>query len=202
MKSIFIMERYCAGLQKRRIFCQNFLNCIVSSSSVARMRAEREHLQRKRKRVGEWERDQTQKEAQRDANRNPVRVGPPDPCPKVLHPLSTVARAGSQMSVLTYAPMSSLSPLPGPDLWWRISMASLTFRLYARRLLFLSCMLVTTEKLALSNLCWQCWWCWVMPEWCHCSLEIALACSSHLIEYDRPVWPMYMEFGEQLHVYL
>ena len=81
-------------------------------------------------------------------------------------------------------------------------MASLTFRLYARRLLFLSCMLVTTEKLALSNLCWQCWWCWVMPEWCHCSLEIALACSSHLIEYDRPVWPMYMEFGEQLHVYL
>ncbi len=55
--------------------------CIVSSSSVAKVRAEREHLQRKRRKKSERK---PKKNAQRDANRTPVRVGPRVLTPKLL----------------------------------------------------------------------------------------------------------------------
>ena len=65
--------------------------------------------------------------------------------------LSIVFRTGSQMSVFTYEPMSSLSPFPGPLPWRRISRDSRILMSNASLLLFFPSMFVTTSKLPLSN---------------------------------------------------
>ena len=142
---------------KKKDFLPEFSNCIDNSSSVARMRAKQKHNQRWRVREREREKGSQGKRLKERSKQKPKEGWPPSPHFILQVPLSTVARAGSHMSVLMYAPTSSLSPFPGPELWWCISMASLILRLYVRRRLFLSCMFVMTEKLFLSNVCWQCW---------------------------------------------
>ena len=154
MKMIFMMERQC-WVQKRILFFSRifefYRQFIISGDNESREETDPKKEREREREKGSWE-----KRLKGRCKQKPKKGWPPSPV-NLQDPLSTVARAGSQMSVLTYAPMSSLSPFPGPDLWWRISMASLILRLYARRRLFLSCMFVMTVKLALSNLCWQCW---------------------------------------------
>ena len=41
-----------------------------------------------------------------------------------------------------------------------------------------------------------------MPEWCHCCLFIARSCSFQRVSQERCVCPIYMDFWEQVQVYL
>ena len=123
--------------------------------------------------------------------RNPKKGWSPlPPSPVVLQiGASMVRKTGSHRSVFTYAPMSSLRPLPGPQLLCRISRASRTFRLYESWPLFLPCIVFITVALALSNGSLQCWWCCVIPEWCQFSFWMAFPCSSQRSLHDLAVWP-------------
>ena len=117
-------------------------------------------------------------------------VPPPPSFPTVQQGQSIVRSTGSQISVFTYAPMSSFSPFPGPLSFFRISSASLTLRLYASWFLFFPCMVVMTDMLVVSNGRSHSWWCWDIPEWCQFSLWIAWPCSFHRRLHALAVWPM------------
>ena len=97
-----------------------------------------------------------------------------------------MCRTGSHISVLTYAPMSSFSPFPGPHLFRRISRASRIFRSYISVRLCFPCVVAITEAFEGSNSWAQFWWCWLMPEWLQFPILITLPCSfyrrSHALE--------------------
>ncbi len=81
------------------------------------MRAERETLiEEEEEREREGENKLNTKEAKRDATETQRGLAPAPASQNLQDPLSTVASAGSQMSVFTCAPISSLSPFPGPEL--------------------------------------------------------------------------------------
>ena len=103
---------------------------------------------------------------------------------------SNVWSTGSQISVFTYEPMSSLSPFPGPHLCLLISKASRIFRSYASFFLDLPCAEWITVVWSTLKGCVQCWWCWLIPECPQFSLRMAPPCSFHLMSHARAVCPM------------
>ena len=116
--------------KKRSFFCQIFRIVVAQFIISGEMRRGRGKFEKKRERQGgEGEREE---ESQSNhmiqwSIRNPKEGWSPlPPSPAILQiGASMVRKTGSHKSVLTYAPISSLRPLPGPLLWCRISRASL-----------------------------------------------------------------------------
>ena len=103
--------------------CQIFRIFKQNSSSVAegRMRGERGEGSKEDRDGGDEGGDELEARSQNRERKK-------DPPPHTRVYVGIVLKTGRQMSVLTKFPLSSLSPLPGPQLWCMISRASRIWR--------------------------------------------------------------------------
>ena len=144
----FTMERYCT-VEQNTIFSRYFELYFINSSSVARMRREGEERVFKGKKPKKSHSRENRDIYDKDDRETQRRVHPP---PSLIQPntilqflASIVWRTRSHMSVLAYASMSSLRPLPGPHLFRRKTNASRIFRSFMSFRLCFPCAVVMTD---------------------------------------------------------